>query len=100
MTRIRKCQNDRALRRVAIEHIIARYPAIDTADHDRLFDYFRNEARAKDRAAIRANPAIRPQYRQLCRDHSIDRLPLVNAIAGVILAFVLVLGVIVLLFGF
>lgn len=90
---------DRARRRAAIESIIASYPHIDEPARDRLFDYFRREATARDRAAIAANRSIRPQYRQLLRDHRLDWLPWVDVMVALGIVFLLVLGVLYLAFG-
>ena len=83
------CHTDtaqRKLRRRDIERIIALYPDIGEDQLHHLFDYFRREARSSDVARIATNPRIRPQYRQLCRDHRIDRLRSVDRLFGVVAA--------------
>ncbi len=75
-------EHDRARHRAAIESIIARYPGIAEHELYAVFDYFRHEATSADRRAIAANRAIKRQYRQLCREHRLDRLgPLHKALA-------------------
>lgn len=86
MTTSKTDTSERKLRRRAIERIIALYPDIGEEQLHRLFDYFRLEASSADVARIATNPRIRPQYRQLCRDHRIDRLRSVDRLFGVIAA--------------
>lgn len=77
---------ERKLRRRAIERIIVQYPDIAEEQLYRLFDYFRLEASSRDVALIASNPNIRPQYRQLCADHRIDRLRSFDRLFGVFAA--------------
>lgn len=81
----------RAEKRRAAEAIIARYPTVRDAELERLFDFFRRDSSALDRRLIATNRRIRPQYRQLCRDHHIHRLPWVDT-AVVVLGAVLGAG--------
>jgi murein endopeptidase len=84
--------SSRSLRRRAIERVIAQYPAISDEQLHRLFDYFRREATPADLTRIATNPAIRPQYRQLCRDHRIDRLRFVQRLVAIVAAVIAALG--------
>lgn len=84
--------SERQVRRRAIERIILQYPDISEAQLHRLFDYFRREATRGDVARIAANPRIRPQYRELCRDHSIDRLKGFDRLFGIVAAVLAALG--------
>jgi hypothetical protein len=88
MTTKKNASNERVLHRRAIERIISQYPDITDEQLHLLFDYFRREATAGEVAKIATNPRIRPQYRQLCRDHRIDRLKYVDRLFGVIAAVV------------
>ena len=73
---------DRAVRRAAIERAIAGYPNIGDNELQDVLHYFRREASALERATIASNDAVYFQYRQLCRDHYLERLkPLEIAIA-------------------
>lgn len=83
---------ERRLRRRAIERIVAQYPDIREEQLHRLFDYFRREASGGDVARIATNPRIRPQYRKLCRDHSIDRLRVVDRLFGLVAAVLAAVG--------
>jgi murein endopeptidase len=85
-------RTERGLRRRAIERIIAQYPRIGEEQLHRLFDYFRREARTGEVARIASNPAIRTQYRQLCRDHKIDRLRSLDRLFGVVAAVLAATG--------
>ena len=93
MTQAKFPSSERSLRRRAIERIIAQYPAISEQQLHRLFDYFRREASAGEVARIATNPRIRPQYRQLCADHRIDRLTRMDRLFGVIAAALAAAGV-------
>lgn len=92
MTEIPIETSERTQRRRAIERTIALYPQISEEQLHRLFDYFRREAKAGDVARIATNPRIRSQYRQLCRDHSIDRLRSFDRLFGVIAAALAAVG--------
>ncbi|MFA7603542.1 MAG: hypothetical protein WCY29_11090 [Novosphingobium sp.] len=99
MTRKQTDSSERILRRRAIERVIAQYPDINEEQLHRLFDYFRLEASAAEVARIATNPRIRPQYRQLCRDHRIDRLRFVDRLFGVIAAVLAAVSVVSLVAG-
>lgn len=85
-------ENDRTAQRAAIERIIAHYPNIDEFERNRVFDYFRKEASASDRAAIADNPDIRAQYLRLSSDHDIDSLGKVDVVVGGVLVGAAVAG--------
>lgn len=87
---------DRAMRRTAIERIIASYPEIGDDHLHEVLRYFRREASALDRATIASNSNIDRQYRQLCRDHYIDRLKPVEIAIAIGSATVLIAGLIAL----
>lgn len=89
----RSTPTDRALRRRGIEAVIARYPHVTDQDLERIFDFFRRESSGLDRRTIAANRRIRPQYRQLCQDHQIHRLPLIDTVVVLLGAFVLIVGI-------
>ena len=93
MTLSRQNKPDRAARRMAIEAIISRYPDIREDELHFVFAWFRKESSAFDRRAVAGNRRIREQYRLLCRDHSIERLPWVDTIVAVAGVFLLVLGI-------
>lgn len=99
MTNIKNSRSERSLRRRAIERIIAQYPHIGQEQLHRLFDYFRLEASTADVARIATNPRIRPQYRELCRDHRIDRLRSVDRLFGVIAAVLAAVSIVSLAAG-
>jgi hypothetical protein len=92
MTNDKIDSSERSLRRRAIERIIAQYPSISAEQLHRLFDYFRREATAGDLTRIATNPDIRAQYRQLCRDHRIDRLRPVQRFVAIAATVIAALG--------
>lgn len=61
-------------RRADIERTIARYPHISEQELQDVLRYLRREASSFDQAMVASNASIEPQYRQLCRDHKLDRL--------------------------
>lgn len=99
MTTLSDGRRSRAAARAAIERVIHDYPNITEAELYRLIAYFRSEATAFDLAAIGANRKIRPQYRALCRDHSVDRLRKGQRTVTAILAAALALGALLSLTG-
>ena len=66
--------SDVVARRTEMEQIIARYPDIDQEQLRSVLRYLRREASSFDQAMVASNAAIEPQYRQLCKDHGLDRL--------------------------
>jgi hypothetical protein len=90
---------DRAKRRAVIEGVIAAYPDITDDETIDVIHYFRSEATAGEKARIAANPRIRRQYRQVCRDHMLDRLWLVDTLFWGGIGLALVVGGLVLFAG-
>lgn len=97
MSPFKKNDPRRAVRREAIERIIARYPAIAEDELHSVFTFFRHEATRGDRRRIKGNSAIAPQYRRICADHSLDRLRRVER--GILAALTLPLAIGALLFA-
>ena len=71
-----------AARRAQIERIIAEYPDISEAELYDVFQYFRTDASLRDRRRIATSPQLRKPYRQLCRDHRLDRLGMIGPVLG------------------
>lgn len=61
-------------KRTAISRIIARYPEIGDDELGEVLQYLRNDASGRDIDIITSDETLCPQYRQLCREHYIDRL--------------------------
>ena len=99
MTTNRQDESDRAAHRSAIERIIAHYPDISEDELFAVIQYFRNEASAFDRGMIASNEEIRPQYRQFCDDHRLDRLKVVETAVAVLFVFLLVVAILFLTLG-
>lgn len=93
MTSNTHSETDRAVHRAAIERVIAHYPEISDDELHDLLHYFRRDASAYDRAIIASNAQIVDRYRQLCHDHSLDRLGRVETLVVVIFAILLLVGV-------
>lgn len=85
---------DENSRRREIEGIIASYPSLNDEQLKEVLRYLKREASAMDQAMIASNPDITRQYRQLSRDHYLDRLRPIQLVAvsalGVALALCLV----------
>lgn len=83
-------------RRREIELVIASYPSLNDEQLKEVLRYLKREASAMDQAMIASNPEITRQYRQLSRDHYLDRLHptqvVVVSALGVALALCLVVG--------
>jgi len=85
--------SDRSLRRTAIERIIAKYPNVSNEQRDDILHYIQREGSALDRATIASNNDISFQYRQLCKEHYIDRLKPVETAIAITSGVVLIGGV-------
>ncbi|MFA7597053.1 MAG: hypothetical protein WCY92_11930 [Novosphingobium sp.] len=68
-------------RRAMIEWLIGRYPALEADELAEVLRYLRKEASAQDVALIASNERIYGPYRQLARDHRLDRPGIVGWIA-------------------
>ncbi len=86
-------ETEAAAQRAAAERALARYPVLKQDEIAALVRYISKDATALDRAAIASNADVHDQYRQLCRDHHLDRLrPLEIAlvVAGIMAVVVIV----------
>ncbi|MBB3991067.1 hypothetical protein [Croceicoccus naphthovorans] len=81
-------------RRLEIERMIARYPELEGEELNRTLSYLKREASAMDQAMIASNPDIMRQYRQLSRDHYLDRLRPSQLALATIVALVIVVALI------
>lgn len=84
--------SEQALRRNAIERIIAPYPDISDENLAEVLHYFRSECSALDRATIASNNGVAHQYRKLCEDHYIDRLKPAETAIAITAGIALVIG--------
>ncbi|WP_138921582.1 hypothetical protein [Novosphingobium pentaromativorans] len=78
----------------SIERMIARYPELEGEELNRTLSYLKREASAMDQAMIASNPDIMRQYRQLSRDHYLDRLRPSQLALATIVALVIVVALI------
>lgn len=92
-------ETEAAERRSAAEQALARYPAMEPDEIAALVRYIRKEASALDRASIASNAELQTQYRELCRDHHLDRLRPFE-VALVVVAVVGLLAIIVTAYAF
>ena len=80
-------------KRTAISRIIARYPEIGDDELGEVLQYLSNETSGRDIDIVTSDETLRPQYRQLCREHYIGRLRPMEKVqfAIVLIAMVLIL---------
>lgn len=86
-------ESDCAALRASIERIIAHYPDISDEELHKVLHYFRRDASALDRATIASNTEIAGRYRQLCDDHKLDKLGMVETVAAAVFAVALIAAI-------
>jgi hypothetical protein len=73
MKKDRETAPSRNERREVMEWLVGRYPDLADDELAELLQYMQREASATDVALIASNDRIRTRYRQLAKDHHLDR---------------------------